>query len=109
MDLKRFTTKEGRQFVVREGKEIEVETLPSEARPSKARRREADLFVKMPLKWSAAAAKAIESHQSFVLIWLQHLAWKNKSLTFPVSNAPLARYGIRRWMKYRVLARLEAA
>ena len=97
------------RFVTRHGKRIEVETLPFEAQPSKARWREADLFSKMPLQWSNAAARAIGSRQCFVLIWLFHLAWKSKSATFGLSNTALARYGVSRETKRRALAKLEAA
>jgi hypothetical protein len=97
------------RFVIRHGRRIAVETLPSEAQPSKARQREADLFVKMPLKWSNAAIKALGPPRCFIPIWLQHLAWKNKSMTFTVSNASLAKYGISRGMKRRALPKLEAA
>ena len=97
------------RFVARHGKRIEVETLPFEAQPSKARRREADLFSKMPLQWSNAATRAIGSRQCFVLIWLLHLAWKRKCTTFGLSNTALARYGVSRETKRRALAKLEAA
>src|SRR5262249_57719397 len=94
------------RFVARHGKRIEVEALPFEAQPSKARRREADLFSKMLLQWSNAAARAIGSRQCFVLIWLRHLAWKRKSTTFGLSNTALARYGVSRETKRRALAKL---
>jgi hypothetical protein len=55
--LTRFETRHGRTF--------EVETLPSKTAPSKARRREADLFVKVPLPRADAATRAIGSRQSF--------------------------------------------
>ena len=97
------------RFVTRHGNQIEVETIPFQAQPSKVRRREADLFSKMPLQWSSAATKALGSRQSFVLIWLMHLAWKNKSMTFTLANTALAGYGVSRGMKYRALAKLEAA
>ena len=45
-------------FVTRNGKRIEVETLPSKPKASKARQREANLFVKVPLKWANAASRA---------------------------------------------------
>jgi hypothetical protein len=96
-------------FVTRHGKRIEVETLPSKAKPSKARQREADLFVKVPLKWANAATRAIRSRQSFVLIWILHLAWRAKSPTFALSNTALVRYGVGRETKRRALAKLQAA
>jgi hypothetical protein len=96
-------------FITRHGKQIEVESIAFQAQPSKARRREADLFSKMPLQWSSVATKAVGSPQSFVLIWLMHLAWKNKSTTFPLANTALAGYGVSRGMKYRALAKLVDA
>jgi hypothetical protein len=97
------------RFVTRQGKRIEVETLPPDVPPSKARRREANLFIKMPLKWAATATTAIGSRQCFVLIWLLHLAWKTKAMTFKLSNAPLASYGVSRETKRRALVKLETA
>jgi hypothetical protein len=97
------------RFVTRNGKRIEVETFPCKAKPSKARAREADLFAKVPLKWADAATRAIGSRQGFVLIWILHVAWKNKSRNFAVSNMSLARYGVSREAKRRALAKLQAA
>ena len=97
------------RFVTRRGKRIAVDALPSDIRPNRARQREADLFVKVPLKWASAGVRALDVPQAFILIWLQHLAWKNKSATFPVPNAALARYGITRGMKRWALPKLEAA
>jgi hypothetical protein len=37
------------------------------------------------------------------------MAWKTGSRTFSLSNELLAQYGVTRWMKRRVLARLEKA
>ena len=88
------------RFVARHGKRIEVETLPFEAQPSKARRREADLFSKMPLQWSNAATRAIGSRQCFVLIWLLHLAWKR--------NAQPSVCPTRRWRDTESAARRSA-
>ena len=96
-------------YIMRHGRRIEVETHTFGIQPSKARQWEADLFAKMPLKWADAATKAIGSRGSFVLIWLRHLAWKNNSMTFTLANGGLARYGISRETKRKVLAKLEAA
>ena len=97
------------RFITRNGKRIEVETLPSKPKASKARQREANLFVKVPLKWANAASRAIRSHQCFVLIWILYLAWKAKRPTFVLSNAALVRYGVSRETKRRALAKLQAA
>jgi hypothetical protein len=37
------------------------------------------------------------------------MLWKTKSTTFPLSNTLLARYGVNRYTKYRMLAHLEKA
>jgi hypothetical protein len=97
------------RFVTRHGRRVEVETLPSKAKPSKARQREAELFVKVPLTWASAAAKAIGSHQSFVVIWILHLVWKIRSQTVTLSNAARAKHRISREAKRRALVKLEAA
>jgi hypothetical protein len=80
------------RFITRQGKRIEVETLSSQVLPSKARRREADLFIKMPLKWADVATKALGSRQCFVLIWLLHLAWKT-NVDYLVRELPLVPIG----------------
>jgi hypothetical protein len=97
------------RFITRKGRRIEVEILPTDAKPSKARQREAKAFAKIPLQWAADAAKALGAPQSFVPIWIRHQAWKTKSLTFTLSNAALVKYGVKREAKRRALASLEAA
>jgi hypothetical protein len=96
-------------YVFRRGRKIEVETIDTGIGPSKARRREAYLFAKVPLQWMGTAAKATRCPQAFVLIWLWHMAWRTRSMSFPLSNVTLARYGISREVKRRTLAALEAA
>ena len=95
------------EYVVRHGKRIATTVLDP---PKSARRPRSDIhepFAKVYLKDAAAVAEAFDS--PIVLIWplLIHLAWKAKSTTFPVSNQLLARYGIDRWTKYRVLKHLK--
>jgi hypothetical protein len=97
------------RFVTSHGRRIEVETLPCKAKSSKTRQREAELFVKVPLAWASTAAKAIGSHQSFVVIWILHLAWRTRSQTVTLSNTALAKYRINREAKRRALVKLEAA
>jgi hypothetical protein len=77
--------------------------------PTRARdARKGQQFVKLPLQWAADAAKATGTRGAMVWILLLHMAWKTKSTTFPLSNAILARYGVSREMKRRVLEKLEA-
>jgi hypothetical protein len=40
------------------------------------RKNKKDAFVKVPLWWIEAAAKATRTPQAFVCVWLHHLAWK---------------------------------
>jgi len=96
-------------YVFRRGRKIDVETIDTGIGPSKAQRREADLFAKVPLQWMGRAAKATRCPQAFVLIWLWHMAWRTRSMSFTLSNVKLARYGISREVKRRTLAALEAA
>jgi hypothetical protein len=91
--------------VLRRGRRIEIETL---APPRAARKRPTDLFAKMPLDWAAAATKAIRMPSAMVLV-LQHMAWKTRSRTFPLTNVMLARYGVNREAKRRVLTSLEVS
>jgi hypothetical protein len=102
-DLSRFQAKAGKVF--RHGKEIEVETLQSTTPP----KRRKHLFAQIPLQSAAKVAKITRSHQFFVWIWLQHMAWKTKSRTFAISNSALAQYGIDRDSKRRALESFEAA
>ena len=68
-----------------------------------------DPFVKVPLWWAAAAAKATKTPKALVWIRLLHLAWKAKSQTFPLPNKKLGRDGVSREVKRRALRELEAA
>jgi hypothetical protein len=95
--------------VIRQGRCIEVVTVDTGAKPSRVRRREAGLFVKLPLQWAAAANKATRTPKALVWVLLHHIAWQTKSTTFPLPNGTLKRYGIRREAKRRALMELEAA
>jgi hypothetical protein len=75
-------------------------------RSSKQRK---DVFVKVPLWWIEQATQATRSPQAFVCIWLLHLAWQEKSMTFPLPNDRLAKRGADRQVKRRALANLERA
>jgi hypothetical protein len=77
------------------------------AAPTK--RKKPELFVKVPLWWAAKAAKATKTPKALVWVRLLHLAWKAKSLTFPLPNGKLEDNGVSRFAKYRALRELEAA
>jgi hypothetical protein len=66
-------------------------------------------FVKVPLWWIEQATHATRSPRAFVCIWLLHLAWKYRSMSFPLPNDLLGKRGIDRRIKRRALANLEAA
>ena len=71
--------------------------------------RSTEPFVKVPLWWIAAAAKATKSPRTLVLTELLYSAWKTKRSTFPLPNASLARLGVSREVKRKVLRDLERA
>ena len=52
-------------------------------RRGKARK---DPFAKVPLWWIEQAARAGETPRAFVFVWLLHLAWRARSMTFPIPN-----------------------
>ena len=94
-------------YVMRQGKLIEVVTIETVVGQRKARRQEP--FAMVPLAWAASAAKATRTRKALVWILLLHTAWRTKSATFPLSNAGLAKSGVSREIKRRALAELEAA
>jgi hypothetical protein len=91
----------------RRGKRIAVVSITDDA-PAKAKW-QGGLYAQVLLKEAAAIAKTVKSAQHlFVWVWLLHLAWREGSKTFQVSNTALTEYGISRWIKYRALLALEA-
>jgi len=95
------------RFVDAHGKRILVETLDLPDRSARKTRRKD--FTQLPLDWAADTAKAAGTPGAMVWILLSYMAWKAKSTTFPLSNMLLARYGVTRYTKYRILANLEKA
>jgi hypothetical protein len=95
------------RYVSAHGKPILVETLDALGRPARKTNRKD--FTLLPLEWAAGAAKAARTPGATVWILLHYMAWKTKSATFPLSNMLLARYGVTRYTKYRILANLEKA
>src|SRR5262245_36723371 len=73
------------------------------------RRKKVEPFVKVPLWWIAAAAKATNTHKTLVLVELLRVAWKARSATFPLPNGRLKTLGVGRETKGRVLRDLERA
>jgi DNA-binding transcriptional ArsR family regulator len=73
------------------------------------KRKRVEPFVKVPRWWMAAACKATDNHKALVCVELLYVAWKAKSLTFPLSNARLEKLGVHRETKRRALRDLEGA
>jgi hypothetical protein len=73
------------------------------------KRKKADPFVKVPLWWAEAAAKATRTPKALVWIELLHTAWKAKSATFSFPSGKLRKGGANRHAKRRALEELEAA
>jgi len=63
-------------------------------------------FVMMALDEAAEFAKAVGTPSAMVWLILFHIVRKTGHLTFSLSNEELAQYGVTRWTKNRVLARL---
>ena len=91
------------------GGRLLVQTIEPTARQKKSATKRQNEFAKVPLQWATEVAKCTRTRRAMVWILLLHMAWKNKSTTFPLSNVMLARYGVDRKMKHRTLAMLEAA
>jgi DNA-binding HxlR family transcriptional regulator len=66
-------------------------------------------FVKVPLRWAEAAAKATRTPGMLVLIELLQRSWKARSLTFTLPNRNLTKHGVNRKTKRQKLRDLEAA
>jgi hypothetical protein len=74
-----------------------------------AKRKKTEPFVKVPLWWAAAAAKATHTPSFLICIELLYASWKAKSQTFPLPNGRLMKVGISRETKRRVLHNLARA
>jgi hypothetical protein len=71
------------------------------------KRKRVEVFVKVPLWWITAVAKATRSPKTLVLVELLYASWKARSSTFSLANVRLAKLGISREIKRRVLRDLE--
>jgi hypothetical protein len=80
-----------------------------EAKAPVKRKKAADPFVKVPLWWAEAAAKATRTPKALVWIELLRVAWKTKRATFSLPSGRLAKAGVSKDMKGRALRELEVA
>jgi hypothetical protein len=74
-----------------------------------ANKNKGEPFVKMPLWWAEAAAKATSSPVTIMLVELLRIHWKTRQTTFPMPNGRLEKLGVSRKVKRRVLLDLERA
>jgi hypothetical protein len=102
-------TKPGYTYSPSTKKWIKVKTLDTDAKPSKRRQREVDLFIRVPLKRLEEVSKAVRPRSAVIWIILLHMAWLAQSSSFVCTNGLMGRFGIDRHAKYRALAELEAA
>ncbi len=94
------------------GKWVEVgDPIEGDAptKPAARRRRVETAYAQVGLKEAATAFEALGVKKAFVWLWLQYLAWKKKSTTFPLPNGELEQFGISRWTKSRALQDLTQA
>jgi ribosomal protein S19E (S16A) len=80
-----------------------------EAAAPKKRKKKAEPFARVPLWWMVRAAKAADTPDALVCVYLLYAAWKAKGKPFPLSNKWLKKNGASREIKRRVLRDLEAA
>ena len=90
-------------------KRIAVKTLNPAGKPSKRRQREAELFIKVPLRLVEMSREVSGTAACLVLILLAHIIGQPVAQPSLCPNGLMERYGINRKMKYRALAELEAA
>jgi hypothetical protein len=73
------------------------------------KRKKAEPFVRVPLRWAAAAAGATRTPASLVYIDLLYRAWKANGQSFTMPSGALEKRGASRWVKARALRDLEVA
>jgi hypothetical protein len=99
-----------RSWVEAHGRRIEVETVEVKRRAKLTKwAHVTEAYALVPLSWGAQMAKCSKARHVMVWLVLAHLARKQKSATVSLSNEILKPYGVNKQMKYRALARLEAA
>jgi len=101
--------KEDDLFLPNEGDPLDGPPASPKDRKPRATPGRAEPFVKVPRWWMAAACKATDNHKALVCVELLYVAWKAKSLTFPLPNARLEKLGVHRETKRRALRDLERA
>jgi hypothetical protein len=96
------------EYITRNGRRIEVETLPS---PMAPKRRRADQYIGCPVEWLKRVLPAVKSKEQLaVAIWLHRRRAICRDEVFTVPNQDLQmELGLDRYVKYRALKWLEKA
>jgi hypothetical protein len=95
------------EYVVRNGRRIEVETLPNRVAPK--RRQQTGRFIGCPLEWLRRVLPLVKSEKELAIaIWLHRRRAICRKKVFTVPNESLREdLGLGRYTKYRALRRLE--
>ena len=95
------------EYVIRDGRRIEVETLESGVTPK--RRKREDPHIGCPLEWLKRVPLVKTKEQLVVAIWLQRRRAVCRNELFTVPNQELEDLGLSRKIKYQTLEHLERA
>lgn len=97
------------EYVIRNGRRIEVETLPSRVAPK--RRQRDSHHIGCPLEWLKRVLPFVKSKEQLaVAIWLHRRRAVCRNEVFTVPNQELrGELGVNRQTKYRALRCLERA
>jgi hypothetical protein len=98
------------EYVIRNGRRIEVETLESRVVP-KRRQQRADPYIGCPLEWLKHILTVVKTKEQLaVAIWLHRRRAVCRSDLFTVPNDALGKdLGLSRKVKYQLLRHLETA
>jgi hypothetical protein len=107
--LKKFASKEGVSYVMRNGQRIAVKTLEEPpglaAKTRKRQRGKEEEFVKLMGWWAARAGEDAKQEEVLLCYELLRRAWKKPGESFVLPN----RKGVSRKLRYRALRNYERA
>ena len=103
----RYVVEDGKRYVIREGKRIEVDTLEVDSPELQKRQRvKREAFVMLPYERTMAAAN-LGGATLVVLVELAYRKFRTKSNSVPLTNSALRAVGISRKAKLLALRQLE--
>jgi hypothetical protein len=96
------------EYVIRDGRRVEVETPPSRVTPT---RRRADRHIGCPVEWLKRVLPLVQSKEQLAIaIWLHRRRVISRCDLFTVPNEALWQdLGLSRYVKYKALRHLERA